>query len=235
MTPLVTAICLTANRQAFTDRAVACFLGQIYANKRLLILDTGAVPYQLPVLPPEARSSIVVWRTPIPTNTTIGELRNIAVDYARDADIIMHWDSDDWSAPGRMSEQIEAIKGTFEVSGYSNMLFWDYERSEAWLYDHRANNRDTYCLGTSLAYRRYAWEQRGFKHTSSGEDLAFCAGRRVISGSSVRQPREYMMLGAIHAGNQGGNYRIETRTDPTQAEWKRLTAADNDARRIMKL
>jgi hypothetical protein len=237
MNPHVTAICLTDNRQQFTDRAVACFRSQNYAEKQLLILDTGSLEYRLPVMPVKESAQILLIHLKRSHDSTIGSLRNAAVRFAHsDSKIIIHWDSDDWSSPRRMTEQVEALGRAFEVTGYSTMAFWDYERSEAWLYDHRANSRDTYCLGTSLAYTREAWNERPFKATSSGEDIAFCAGRRIISGSSVRPGvNKYMMLGAIHAGNQGGNYRIETRTDRSQGQWTRLAVADSDVKRIMEL
>ncbi len=39
--PTVCCVCLTADRQSMTDRAVRSFLAQDYADAALVILDTG--------------------------------------------------------------------------------------------------------------------------------------------------------------------------------------------------
>src|SRR5450631_3368313 len=97
--PSVAAICLTADRQALTDRAVQCFLSQTYENKWLLIYDTGKKPYTLDRL---ASSRIILVQDGAEMSRPIGALRNTANSLAINTEILMHWDSDDWSGPYRI-------------------------------------------------------------------------------------------------------------------------------------
>lgn len=187
--PKVVAVMLIADRKELGEKAVACFRAQTYQNKRLIIFDTGkeAFRQEFQTGLPES------WWWEESHGRTIGELRNRAAEIppALDADIIVHWDSDDWSHPQRIEEQVELLKdGSAGCVGYSDMLFWRTFQptiqqltvgvprpSEAWLW-RGAQNRP---IGTSLCYWRWIWEAHPFKALpigdSVGEDVDFV--RRV--------------------------------------------------------
>src|SRR6185436_15303374 len=138
--PTVCAMCLVNGRAEMVKRAIKAFKEQTYTGERwLLSFNDGS-------------------------GATIGTLRNRAVESIR-ADIIVHWDSDDWSHPRRIEEQVALLQSSGkECVGYREMLFWDSRECQgraadgssvgpptrvaaAWLY----TNRDTrYCLGASL-------------------------------------------------------------------------------------
>ncbi len=218
MTPRVCAICLTSDRQEYTDRVVKCFLSQTYTNSELLIFDTGADPYDLPRLSSADSKRIMVAEMLLHRGDTIGDLRNSACHLARFTDILMTWDSDDWSAPTRIEHQVnQLVSGQYQIVGFNQMLF--NRSGEAWQFE---NWHPDGLLGTSLAYWRSVWRERPFKSTSAGEEHGFLIGRRkygepafiqVAAGKS--QP---LMIGEIHAGNTSDGYRnIET----LGTHWKR--------------
>ena len=189
--PTVCAVCLVNGRQEMVARAIRCFREQTYERKRLLIVNSGPDP----VLDAETDQ---MWEPCFVgiDRLTIGELRNHGNKYAShhyvlNADrpeIFVHWDSDDWSHPRRIEEQVALLQASGkECVGYRDMLFWrecamceggrgnilpacpkcglKYDPSretpvgEAWLY---TNTSPKYCIGTSLCYWRRVWEARPF-------------------------------------------------------------------------
>lgn len=189
--PLVCCIMLVNGRVPMVKRAVASYQAQTYENKRLLIWNTG--PKFFPEWPEALAFPETIWTPDVDgaacSKLTVGELRNIANRFASThygpiadrPDILAHWDSDDWSHPRRIEEQVALLEQSkADAVGYSDMLFWrtNVERGPgrmsaealqagataessgaAWLYNHRNPN---YCLGTSLCYRREIWQQVPF-------------------------------------------------------------------------
>jgi len=211
--PRVCCICLTADRQAQTDRAVKSFMAQTYRDKRLLIYDTGTTPY---------KRTYGGWSV-LGERGSIGALRNAANALTpKEDEIIAHWDSDDVSAPTRLAEQVQFLQESgADAVGYSDMLFWkscrfaeggtwlprcpedkcgvEYgeflegaqHKGEAWLHN---NHKPNYALGTSLMYWRKTWERKPFPDTNKGcDDSAhikdsWVLGLKVRSVSSLRMP-----------------------------------------------
>ncbi|MGH7485756.1 MAG: hypothetical protein ACREMY_09170, partial [bacterium] len=77
MTPVV-AVCLTADRQELTERAVRCSRRDLYDNARMLVYDTGKEAFLFDEQA-FAEQAITVFRPlDLPTTATIGQLRNEA-------------------------------------------------------------------------------------------------------------------------------------------------------------
>ena len=86
----------------------------------------------------------------------IGPKRNLACENA-EGEIIVHFDSDDWSAPSRIRDQVERLLASGKaVSGYHSMLFWD--GTEGFKFKGSAD----YSLGTALCYRKSFWQKHPF-------------------------------------------------------------------------
>ena len=192
MLPRVVCICPSRDRPHFLERARRCFEAQTYENKRLYVLDTRHPPFSL---------------------LTIGMIRNIANQAAMDAQIIAHWDDDDYSYPGRLSEQVALLNGVQAV-GYREMLFYDSRISEAWLYRGAADC----CIGTSLAYWRTVWKQKPFANTNEGEDNTFGEGllRKTLDGFVDGRPR---MIAEIHGANTWGKIQRGMQEFSRVREW----------------
>jgi glycosyltransferase involved in cell wall biosynthesis len=223
-----------------TRQAVECFRAQKYANKRLLIWDTGA--RVVSELESEEEGIFLVPVVNVGGRASIGELRNSAIRFWTEFQIIVHWDSDDISHPDRIAEQVELLTSTgADCVGYSDMLFWRADddpgceirgTGEAWLYTAPPPHYPP--LGTSLCYWRKTWERTPFAPTSVGEDERFVRScGKVVSQSSLAfspggaPPR---MIARIHPGNTSPAYA--PRAMAKSKEWQRVPHWDNYRRGI---
>lgn len=235
--PSVCCLCLTADRQRLTDRAVQCFLDQRAAVKRwLLIYDTGQIPYDLPLSAAlqsrQQQTSIVVVYSKPNTKRTIGTLRNEALSMCGRAEVIMHWDSDDWSDPRRLEKQyIQLVTEGFKVAGvgFHNLLFCDTRMSghdphydRAWEYDYFRPDR---VVGTSLCYWRLAWERLPFvENRVSGEDTEWHKSVPVRGFNGVGEP---LLIAEVHGSNTSPVYAVfDNHSVHDQKEWRRAPEFD---------
>ena len=219
MDPLVTCVLLTADRPAMTARAVKSFLAQTYERKALLIFDSGKELFQIDRT---FRGHLWVpaeeWR-----GASIGALRNRANECARGADIIAHWDSDDWSHPYRLAEQVNLLQASrADAVGYHDMLFWQsgVYGGSAHLYRYSpGRDASKYALGTSLLYWRRTWERIKFddpgleraqaERAGAGEDNRWikkinCLGVKGVEqvvGKDIFPDWQPRMIAEIHGGN----------------------------------
>lgn len=175
--PLVSCIMPTTDdRRDFEALARECFDAQDYPDRELVIVRGPG---------------------------KVGEKRNQACREAA-GQIICHWDSDDWSAPGRISDQVaRLIESGADITGYHSMRFLT-EDGQEWLYKGAKN----YALGTSLCFWKRHWQRHPFPALQVAEDNAF-----IRTGRLVAVPAGEMMLATIHGGNtslrkltQGANW-----------------------------
>jgi len=238
---------LANGREAMVQRAVRSFIAQTYAGsyRALLILETSPrAPYWaawadvLGTFP-----GVNVIQRPELHGLTIGSLRNEA-GRRTSADIIIHWDSDDWSHSQRIAEQVTLLENSGkEAAGYRDMLFWRTSPSvaqgyptsmgDAWLY---TNRNPQYCLGTSLCYWREAWQRDPFPDTSAGEDTLWLRGVQSRGISSLAGSRDSAqligaprMIASIHGGN------TYAKIEPRAEEWRRAPEWDEHCRKVMAL
>jgi len=109
---------LTYNRFNAFKKAFDCYLNQTYGNIELIIVNSGDSRYQqkvekhiLSIVPTKYKITHILTE-----KRTIGELRNIAIDYSIGEYIII-FDDDDYHHPNRISQQMElclksAVQGT---------------------------------------------------------------------------------------------------------------------------
>lgn len=253
----VCCVMLANGREAMVRRAITSFKAQTYPLelRTLLIWNSGAFLN----LPPEADQHIFQSLANQEPKRTIGALRNEANQATGafvpgQADVICHWDSDDWSHPNRIAEQTSLLQTSGkQCVGYRNMLFWDEPRvyvevgrelerhvGSAWIY---MNHDHSYCIGTSLCYRREAWQRRPFPNLpklgkergGEGEELEWLREVDSLGAPSIflTKPLDYLqgteqqavgeprMIASIHGGNSQDYSRIE-RSD----SWRRTPQWD---------
>lgn len=119
----VSCLCVTRGRPADLARSIGGFLDQRHADKELVIVferdDTatiellssrvvGSVVDDGPRTVVTPAGPIVVAGVDRGTGTTLGELRNIAVELAR-GDLFCQWDDDDLHDPRRIAGQLAAL------------------------------------------------------------------------------------------------------------------------------
>lgn len=194
---LVTCFCATRNRREWLPQAIANFQAQTYKDKRLLIVADGEDVQDLKPFDPEFRISLCI----VPESMrprTLGEKFNLCCeqDNLSGSEVFCKWDDDDYSAPGRIADQVARLEASGKaVTGYNCMRFTD---GKSWW--HYAGPRDHFALGTSLCFRRDWWEKHPFPAKQVGSDVAF-----VTAAANARQiasvPAGDMMVATIHPEN----------------------------------
>jgi glycosyltransferase involved in cell wall biosynthesis len=247
--PTVVCVMLANGRNTMVERALSSFRAQTYKGKRLLIWDTTqALDRYHGQLPVFVRSCLRPDNESLTEDVpgfSIGQLRNRAVERAcsracsyGNPDIICHWDSDDWSHPERIAEQVAFLQlSGKDCVGYNSMLFWDTTPGQfaaAWEYD---SHTPPYCMGTSMMYWRKAWEARPFPDLAKGEDTVWQAGIRRAAVSAIHpEPR---MIASIHGGNVSSRIVHPEPPKPGRPPrvdcWRRVPEWDNFCARIMNL
>lgn len=190
--PLVSCVLPTRNRAAFIPQAIRCYQSQTYPHKELVIVDQGD-DATATLLPPDA--SIRYVRAS--GHLTTGDMRNLCATHAR-GQFICHFDSDDWSAPGRVTDQVTRL-GTFGVlTGYHSMFFYD-ERDGHCYHWQIHGTPITYALGTSLCYTRDWWRKHPFLSIRIGEDVRFFQRACVEARRFVQTaPAGKLMVARVH-------------------------------------
>lgn len=155
----------TRGRQRWAALAVECFRNQTYSEKHLIIIDDLDDPSFGEDIEDEQITRLVM-----PLRKKIGEKRNIGVQ-AASGEFIWHLDSDDWSDPRRMAEQVATLEWSEKsVIGYTSMLF-HHPDSDKW---GKYVGHSGMGLGTSLLYKReWALRHPFADHLLVGEDNDF--------------------------------------------------------------
>lgn len=195
------------DRRNFAIGAVQAFLTQGYSNRDLLILDEEKDPTftgngfdiarSLREMGKNAGAPINYWRWySEPMN--IPQKRNFLCARAP-GDLIAHWDSDDWSGPDRIQDQVaRLLRSGLDVTGYHDVLFYDQDKDLAYQY---RSHKKTYAVGTSLMFFPSWWKNNMFREDKNiGEDneFVFAADRekRIVCA-----PGGAHIVARIHSGN----------------------------------
>lgn len=210
---LVSAIMPVYGQRDFAELALRSFLDQDWPNKELIVIDDS----------PEESALYPLWfkgleYIRIEQRLQIGPKRNLACEHAA-GDIIVHFDSDDWSAPTRITDQVARLLSSGKaVSGYHSMLFWNGERSEAFKYKGPGD----YSLGTGLCYRKEFWRAHPFvaEGPRRWEDNVFVQDARN-DNEIVAADAGKLIVARIHPGNTSPkkpreNPRQWTQVDPSE-------------------
>ena len=197
---LVTAICPTYNRKRFIPSAVDCFLSQTLLDSELLIVDDGTESV-VDLIPENPRIRYV--RLEGPRRTT-GAKRNACCELAQ-GNIIVHWDDDDWSAPGRLENQVSQLwLSEKQVMVYHNILYWHENTSMLYRYYPKFGPRHAYTWeyanGASLCYHKTWWKQHRFGDIMVGEDSDFIKTAEVAGQMSTSDACKFMVIRA-HGNN----------------------------------
>lgn len=213
MFPLVSAIMPTRGRREWAKCAVECFLAQDYPNKELVILDDADDPsFDGDAVFP---AGVSYFRSL--NRQSIASKRNELCGLSH-GEIICHWDSDDYSVPTRISDQVTRIHEGATLTGYYSMLWWDGQRAFV------RPGHSGELLGTSLMYRREQWMKSPFRDAMHGdikygEDNRFRSDAKRAGAVVSAIEGRGMMVARIHPGNTSAK-------DTTQAQYKPIDAAE---------
>ena len=111
-------------------------------------------------------------------------------------EILCKWDDDDWSAPNRISDQVNRLQTSGRAfTGYCKMLFTD--GSKWWRY----NGTSAFALGTSFCFKREWWDRNKFPPSVMvGSDNIF-VHNAVVALQLAAVPGEGMMVATVHPRN----------------------------------
>ncbi len=183
----------TRGRPEWALQAVECFLAQDYPAKELIILDdTEELSFPLGIANPQVRYELHSNRL------TISEKRNRLCELTS-GEIICHFDSDDWSAPSRITEQVALLETSGKaVVGYCTMPFWDEQTQKPYIY---RCNPNTWAVGTSLCFQKSWWETHRFSESKyQREDNGFSNDARNAR-EIITVPCDGKMVARIHSDN----------------------------------
>lgn len=161
----VSVLLCTHNSRALLPIAIESYLSQDYENKELMVIDDGD-----DLIADMVKGIPGVHYHLVPAQN-LAEKRNVAIRLAK-GDIIVHFDSDDWSGPQRIVHQVKAL-GNHKVVGYN----------KAWWYDTRrkvATYASCGLWGATLCYdRQWALEHPWDETQTSCEDAWFLMHTRA--------------------------------------------------------
>lgn len=159
MKPLVTVLLCHNSLRHLVHLALDSYRNQDYEPRELVVVDDGPEP-------------ILDLMVGIPTclyfyhpSKNLSAKRNFGVRAAK-GQLIVHQDADDWSGPGRISDQV-AMLGDSQVGGYGPAFWYDFVSKKASYYRG-------YIWGASMIYRRdYALANPWLEDCSVAEDQKF--------------------------------------------------------------
>lgn len=138
----------------------------------------------------------------------VGVKRNEAIELCN-GEYIALFDDDDYSAPGRISQQVAELERTgAAVTGYQSMKFTD--GSAWWNFPGPVNT----VIGSSLCFRRDWWAEHPFPALQIGEDAGFVEAAH-LAGKLAACPDLGLMYASIHPGNT-------SKRDLTKPPWEAL-------------
>jgi hypothetical protein len=250
----VACIMLANGRREMVARAAAAFHAQDYdANRRRLLIWNTGDPRDVADLDDPKGGRVAVIHSD--NRRCIGVLRNEANASALrlwpEVLRFAHWDSDDWSHPRRLAEQMELLdRVEYDLIGYRECVFWDSraglvrldagvlhttraeEAGEAWVY---RNANPTGAIGSSFLYPRATWERVPFPNKHAGEDTQWLLNGRfkIFAVPSTFAfhglPIEPRMICSIHGDN------TSSKIQAGKVEWKRAPEYDELCRARMAL
>ena len=214
--PLVSVIMPTKDRTDLLAQAVGGFKRQTYANKELVVYNTGQRPVVLnaedatdtsmlavpgitmPGVYEDPEENIrVFWPYPLDRHLRIGEVRNQSVAQAR-GEIIIHMDDDDWYAPDYLAQMVAwLLDSGKQVVGFHRWHYADVVNKRFYVYQH---GFAPYAHGASQCYRRTWWTNHHFAAKQLGEDQDFSNAARKFKALASRTD-DALLLSRVHGGN----------------------------------
>lgn len=156
MHPLISCLCVTNKRVHFLKRAIACFLGQSYPEKEMIIVCSDDDRDTLDYIAGLKNESLISVTVPAGHNFTLGELRNISLEHCN-GEYFCQWDDDDWSHRDRLSTQLNnLIRNQHPVTMLTNVLMYDAANAQAYFSHFRLWDQTlmgSTALGEQVKYR----------------------------------------------------------------------------------
>lgn len=188
--PLVTCVCpTTRKRRDWLRQAIRYFQFQTFGTGELeLLIAAESGDLDLSVIPADPRIRVVLYETA--HRIPLGAKRNFACSQA--GDLIAQWDDDDYSAPGRLADQVPRLLASGKAAtAYTRMKFTDGVR---W-WDAALGP-----INSSLVFRKSWWERHRFPEIQVASDIPFLDAL-VDAGEITAGPSRDLMAASVHRDN----------------------------------
>lgn len=173
-TVLVSCIMPTYNRPSLIPVALKCFSLQDWPDKELVAIDDGAVKVE-GLVKQSVPDAVYIF---LAEKQVIGVKRNLACE-AAGGDVICHFDDDDWSAAGRVRDQVtRLIESGKQMTGYHSLTYWNGMKAYRYV-----SPVPQYAVGTTMCYQKSFWRTHRFpvKDYAEDNDLVYKArGERQL-------------------------------------------------------
>ena len=138
----------------------------------------------------------------------IGTKRNLACE-AASGEIICHFDDDDWSAAGRIRDQVtRLLQSDKQMTGYHSISYWNGTKAYRYI-----SAVQQYAVGTSMCYRKSFWDTHRFPPKAYAEDNALvyrATAEKQLVAVDADQLMVVMISWVLHK---------QRRTDERQDAW----------------
>ncbi len=155
--PMITAVMVTKGRLPLVKQSYACFKHQIYPNKKLLIVTDGTKK-EHETFKKMVSSDREIMVLHVEQQKTLGELRNLSIEYAP-SDLSIQWDDDDWYGPSRIMDQFKGLKDYKAVMLTEQLHYFRDTNEVGWTAD-RSGIEGTLLLDRNTGVS-YPLERRG--------------------------------------------------------------------------
>ena len=183
MLPLISCICVTANRRTWLAQSIKYFDWQVYPNREMVILEDGdEMNWEL---------ALGLNYHYIPGRMSIGEKRNLACRLAR-GEILCLWDDDDYYGPRRLSRQVAPLlEGRVDVTALHMSLTLDAAQGRLWqCLDAEHARLFTYDVRASTLMFPASYMHSGLRfEPGKGEDVQFL-GELLKGGARLEKVRD---------------------------------------------
>tara|TARA_Y100001970_G_scaffold283049_1_gene397286 strand:- start:4112 stop:4807 length:696 start_codon:yes stop_codon:yes gene_type:complete len=133
----------TPERILMANLSAQSFFKQTYSNKHLLIIDDGDFDFNF--------SNSVATHLKVSNGLTLGELRNIALDYLPVNSVWVQWDDDDWHHPNVISEQYEELsRANVPCCFMKSQIRYSFNKNCAWIFGENLNSEYRGICGTGM-------------------------------------------------------------------------------------
>ena len=203
---------VTRDRVELAEHAVACFAGQTWPSRELVIIDDGCVDYGPMLEPYLPRARIRYLRIAHTQGQTLGALRNLSIDESSGT-WCLQWDDDEWYHPDRIAVQFAAL-GT----NLASALRWTLMEVNSPRHGQLVFRADagTATPGT-LMFRR---DLARYPNLARGEDSVFMLDVRRRGGLSVLgREQAHLFVRRFHGANTWDERHFLRRLHRRPADW----------------
>jgi glycosyltransferase involved in cell wall biosynthesis len=202
---LVSCIMPTHNRRHLIRVALKCYLSQDWPDKELVVIDDGG---------PDSVGDLVKQLVPdavyiyLAERQMIGTKRNLACE-AAGGEVVCHFDDDDWSAAGRIRDQVaRLVESGKQMTGYHSITYWNGIKAYRYV-----SVVSQYAVGSTMCYLKSFWDKHRFPAKDYAEDNALvykaCDEKQLIAVDAGQ-----MMVVRSHASCTSDPRKLRQNTWP---------------------